>query len=44
MPQENPLIFIATFTMLDDAELTAFKPTIVFADRQNQVTAKRQET
>jgi aspartate 1-decarboxylase len=34
--EPGDLIIIATFTMLDDAELTGYRPTIVFVDGKNQ--------
>jgi aspartate 1-decarboxylase len=38
------LIIIATFTMLDDAELEYFKPKLVFVDAANRITeVKTQE-
>src|ERR1019366_496078 len=38
------LIIIATFTMLDDAELEDFKPKLVFVDAANRITeVKTQE-
>src|SRR4051794_36292742 len=33
------LIIIATFTMLDDAEIEGFRPKLVFVDGQNRITS-----
>jgi aspartate 1-decarboxylase len=37
------LIIIATFTMLDDAELEGFKPKLVFVDAANRITSVKTE-
>ena len=39
----DDLIIIATFTLLDDAELDAFKPKLVFVDAQNRITSVKTE-
>jgi aspartate 1-decarboxylase len=41
--EPGDLIIIATFTMLDDAELDDFKPKIVFVDAGNRITATKNE-
>lgn len=41
--EPGDLIIIATFTMLEDAELTGFKPKLVFVDGRNQITSVKAE-
>ena len=41
LAEKGDLIIIATFTMLDDAELDDFKPRIVFVDASNTITATK---
>ena len=41
--EPGDLIIIATFTMIDDAEMDDFKPKIVFVDASNRITATKSE-
>jgi aspartate 1-decarboxylase len=41
--EPGDLIIIATFTMLEDADLDEFKPKIVFVDAQNRITSTKAE-
>ena len=41
--EPGDLIIIATFTMLEDAELDNFKPKIVFVNADNRITATKSE-
>lgn len=41
--EPGDLIIVATFTMLDAADVTGFKPTIVFVDAHNRVTKVKAE-
>ncbi len=41
--EPGDLIIIATFTMLEDAELEDFKPRIVFVDANNRITSTKSE-
>ena len=41
--EPGDLIIIATFTMLETAELAGFKPKLVFVDGRNQITSVKTE-
>jgi aspartate 1-decarboxylase len=41
--EPGDLVIIATFTMLEDAELKGYQPKIVFVDAQNRITSTKTE-
>ncbi len=43
LAQPGDLVIIATFTMIDDADLNGFRSRIVLVDEKNQITATKAE-